>query len=141
MTRRAGGLNGLLNRLLISALLGLAGCHADPSTPRGRAELFLDAYYVEIDLPKALEHTAGVARAKVEQNIELTKGHVIDETTVRPMVHYRFGEEHADGDTTVNYVYLADVTADGDTSQRKFMLTVRKEADGWRVTNVQEFTP
>lgn len=144
MKKRVRGSSGWLVGASIAALFGLLatlGCHADPSTPQGRAELFIDAYYVEINLPRALEQTTGVARSKVEQNIELTKGQVVDESTPRPRVHYRFAEEHPDGDTTVNYVYLADITADGDTSQRKFMLTVRRQDDGWKVTNFSEFTP
>ena len=145
MTRRARGLTGLRYGLLIGTLVGtlvgLAGCHADPSTSRGRAELFLDAYYVEIDLPRALEHTAGVAHAKVEQSIELTRNNAIDETTERPTVHYRFDAEHPDGAAAVNYVYLADLTAAGESSQRKIVLTVRQQDGDWRVTNFQEFTP
>lgn len=146
MKKRARGWGGCLGASIaalfgIVGLVGTVGCHADPSTPQGRAELFLDAYYVEINLPRALEQTAGIARAKVEQSIELTKGQVLDESTQRPRVHYRFAEEHPDGDATVNYVYLADITADGDTSQRKFMLTVRRQDDDWKVTNFSEFTP
>ena len=53
-----------------------AGCRADPSTARGTAERFLDAHYVEIDLPTALPYTSGLARQKVEHEIELVKGYL-----------------------------------------------------------------
>ena len=127
--------HGLLLAVLVTA------CGADPATSRGRAELFLDAYYVLIDLPRAAEHTAGVARAKVEQGIALTEGQAAAEAGTRPRVRYQLAEEHPEGEDTVTYVYLANITADGDASQRKFVLTVRKQDEGWRVTNFSEFTP
>jgi len=116
----------------------LAGCGADPNTARGTAELFLDAHYVLIDLPRALDRTAGVARSKVEHEIELTQGHGIDDASVKPSVHYRLLEEHPDGDAAANFVYLGDVTAAGERFQRRWMVTVRREDVGWRVTNFQE---
>lgn len=125
--------------ILLSGLL--VACGADPATSQGQAELFLDSYYVTIDLPTALQHTAGVAHDKVQQSIALTKGQEAAEASMRPHVRYELAEERPEGDATVHYVYNATVTADGDASQRKFMLTVRRGEDGWRVTNFQEFTP
>ena len=116
----------------------LMGCGADPATPRGQAELFLDSYYVLIDLPRAIQHTAGVARSKVEQSIHLTEGQEAAEAGARPTVHYRLAEERSEGEAAMHFVYLATVTADGDASQRKLMLTVRRQDEGWRVTNFQE---
>jgi len=63
-----------------AALLG-AGCRPDPRTPRGTAESFLDAHYVRIDLAAALPFTSGLARHKVESEIGLTQGQVIDAST------------------------------------------------------------
>src|SRR5262249_41533770 len=108
------------------------------STARGTAELFLDAHYVLIDLPRALDHTDGLARSKVEHEIALTHGQEIDETTAKPTVHYRLLEEHPDGDVAANFVYLADVTAAGERFERRWMVTVRRQDAGWRVTNFQE---
>ena len=53
--------------VMLSALL--SACRADPSTPRGTAERFLDAHYVRIDLPAALPYTTDLARHKVEEEI------------------------------------------------------------------------
>ena len=116
----------------------LAACGVDPATPQGQAELFLDSYYVLIDLPRAIEHTAGVARSKVEQSIHLTDGQEAAEAGARPKVHYELAEQQPEGDAAVHFVYIAHVTADGDASQRKVMLTVRHEDAGWRVTNFQD---
>ena len=86
-TTRGAALFAILS-LLLSA------CRPDPSTPRGAAEHFLDAHYVRIDLHAALPYTKDLARHKVEQEIGLTQGQTIDETTRKPSVHYTFLEEH-----------------------------------------------
>jgi hypothetical protein len=124
---------------LLCALL-VVGCRADPSTPRGTAELFLDAHFVHIDLPAARELTTGVARHKVEDEIRLVGGQLIDDTTRKPSVHYRLLEEHADGDHAVNYLYRGTIAVeDADRFERRWLLTVRFADGSWRVTNYQEF--
>jgi hypothetical protein len=127
---------------LASLLLALlvAGCRAAPSTPRGTAERFLDAHYVRIDLPAALEFTAGLARHKVEDEIRLVAGQAIDDATRKPSVHYRLLEEHPDGERAVNYVYRGSIAVeDADRFERRWLVTVRFDDGGWRVTNYQEF--
>src|SRR6266480_3255583 len=94
--------------LVLSALL-VAGCRAAANTPRGTAERFLDAHYVRIDLPAALEFTSGVARQKVETELRLVQGQAIDETTRKPSVHYRLLEEHPDGAAAVRYLYRGSI--------------------------------
>jgi len=64
---------------------------------------------------------------------------VIDETTRKPSVHYTFLEEHPVGDDMVNYLYRGTVVVeDADRFERRWMVTVRRGDDGWRVTNYQE---
>jgi len=136
-TTRAASLGLLLGGAVV--LLGIAACRPDPSTPRGTAERFLDAHYVHIDLPAALPFTSGLARHKVESEMELVKGVAIDDTTRKPTVHYTMLEERADGDQAVSYVYRGSIAVDGaDSFERRWLVTVRREADGWRVTNYQE---
>ena len=123
---------------LLAALL-VVGCHPDPSTARGTAESFLDAHYVRINLREALPFTSGLARHKVEDELALVEGQPIDAATRKPTVHYRLLEERPDGDHAVNYLYLGSITVeDADHFERRWMVTVRHEADGWRVTNYQE---
>jgi hypothetical protein len=137
-TTRAASLRLLLGGLTM--LLCVAACRPDPSTPRGTAERFLDAHYVHIDLPSALPFTSGVARRKVESEIELVRGVEIDDTTRKPTVHYSLLEEHPDGEQAVSYVYRGRIAVDGaDTFERRWLVTVRQEPEGWRVTNYQEF--
>jgi hypothetical protein len=127
---------------LFAALLAVvlaAACRPDPATPRGAAERFLDAHYVRIDLPAALEFTAGVARHKVENEIRLVEGQPIDDSTRKPTVHYRLLETHPDGEQAVSYLYRANITIeDADRFERRWLVTVRRDETGWRVTNYQE---
>jgi hypothetical protein len=116
-----------------------AACRADPSTARGTAERFLDAHYVEIDLPAALPWTSGLARRKVEEEIALTQGVEIDEATQKPIVRYAFVEEHTDADGGTKFLYLGKIAVAGeDGFERRWLVTVRHEVDGFRVTNYQE---
>ncbi|TMB05031.1 MAG: hypothetical protein E6J70_02935 [Deltaproteobacteria bacterium] len=93
--------------VMLSALL--SACRADPSTPRGTAERFLDAHYVR------------------------------NETTRKPSVHYTFLEEHPVGDDMVNYLYRGTIVVeDADRFERRWLVTVRRDDGGWRVTNYQE---
>ena len=116
------------------------GCRADPSTARGTAERFLDAHYVEIDLEAALPYTSGVAKHKVEQEMELVKGVPIDDTTHKPIVRYSLVEERPDADGT-KFLYHGRILVDGGEGfDRRWLVTVRRESDGYRVTNYQELS-
>jgi len=125
---------------LVSSLLVVAGCRAAANTPRGTAERFLDAHYVHIDLPAALEFTADLARHKVEDEMRLVQGQAIDETTRKPSVHYRLLEEHTDGAAAVRYLYRGSITIeDADRLERRWLVTVRFADGNWHVTNYEEF--
>ena len=129
--------------LIVVALVAAAssGCHGDASTPRGTAERFLDAHYVEIDLPTALPYTSGVARQKVEHEIDLVKGVTIDETTFKPIVRYALLQEHPDEDGGTKFLYRGKILVDGSEGfERRWLVTVRREAEGYRVTNYQELS-
>src|SRR6266481_3448755 len=131
--------HGTARALALSALL-LAGCRAAANTPRGTAERFLDAHYVRIDLPAALEFTADLARHKVENEMQLVQGQTIDETTRKPSVHYRLLEEHPEGAEAVRYLYHGSIAIeDADRLERRWLVTVRFADGSWRVTNYEEF--
>ena len=125
--------------LLTVAVLLTAGCRSDPSSARGTAERFLDAYYVTIDLRAAAPYTSGLAREKVDRSIALVGNQTIDAATDKPSVHYALLEERPDGDDAASFAYLGTITTDGgESSHRRWLVTVRREAEGWRVTNFQE---
>ena len=62
-----------------------------------------------------------------------------DASTRKPTVHYRLLEEHPEGDAAVNLLYRGSITVeDADRFERRWLVTVRRQEDGWRVTNYQE---
>lgn len=125
--------------LAFVAVMGVA-CRSDPATPRGTAERFLDAHYVEIDLPAALPWTSGLARQKVEHEIELVQGVEIDDTTAKPIVRYALLEEHPDPEGGTKFLYEGKIAVAGDDGfERRWLVTVRRDPEGFRVTNYQEF--
>ena len=131
--------DGSVLTLSVLAFVLLVACGPDASTPQGTAERFLDAHYVRIDLRNALPFTSGLARHKVEDELRLVEGQPIDAATRKPTVHYRLLETRPDGEHAVNFLYLGSITVeDADRFERRWMVTVRREADGWRVTNYQE---
>ena len=94
-----------------------------------------------IDLDGALPYTSGLARRKVEEEIALTRGQEIDDGTRKPSVHYRLLEERPQNEQAVNYVYLGSIVVpDADRFERRWLVTVRREDAGWRVTNYQELS-
>lgn len=124
--------------LALAVLLG-SGCGPDPSTARGTAEAFLDAYYVTINLKAALPYTDGLAHEKVQKSIDLVAGQQIDGSTDKPSVHYELLEKRDQGEGVESFAYLGSVSVDGGTaSKRRWVLTVRRTGDGWRVVNFEE---
>jgi hypothetical protein len=129
----------LVTLMLVVAVVAGTGCKSgDPA--RAAAERFLDLHYVEIDLPRARDQAAGLARAKVEEEIRLTDGQAPPESWSRPSVHYRFIEQQQNPDDgRQGFVYEATITLDGSSQfTRRVMLTVREQEGAWRVTNFQE---
>ncbi|HZR82517.1 MAG TPA: hypothetical protein VFD92_15590 [Candidatus Binatia bacterium] len=100
----------------------------------------MDAYYVEIDLPRARDEAVGLARAKVEDEIRLLAGQPIAEAGSRPTVHYRFLDQDAehDGDRR-GFLFELTIGLDGgDQLQRRALVTVREEEGRWHAANFQE---
>ncbi len=125
---------------LAAGVVLLGGCGRGEGTPRAVAEHFLDTHYVHIDLPAARAYTEGLAQRKVDDEIRLTSGQAIDDATQVPRVHYRLLEEQIRGEDVVSYSYEATFRVDGaDPLQRTLQLTIRRGAQGWKVTNYHEY--
>ena len=125
---------------LVLLLLGLSACQSDPNSPRGVAERFLDAHYVAIDLQAAKPYCTGLALKRLEDEIRLTAGYQIDESTRKPHVHYRLREEKPRGGKSVSFLYETTISVDGAGQfTKKILLTMRQGEQGWRVANYSEF--
>ena len=124
--------------VLASLLLLVAACNRDISQAQSVVERFLDAHYVHIDLAKAKQFTVGLATAKVEEEIRLTKGQSIDAATRKPRINYKLMNKK-ENDKRASYVYEGTVqTDDGDAFTRKWLISARAEGDQWRVSNFTE---
>lgn len=127
--------------VLVLILYGsLSACQSDPNSPHGVAERFLDAHYVTMDLQAAKVYCTGLARQRVEEEILLTEGQVIDANTRPPRVYYTLLKETPRGEKRISLQYEAKITVDGAGEfQKEFLLTLLKEEKGWRVINYNEF--
>jgi hypothetical protein len=128
------GVTGLLSSVLIAI-----GCGADGATARGVAERFLDAHYVAIDLDAALPFTSGLARTKVERERALVQGFPIDAATRKPQVWYRLLEERPLDGEVAQLLYRGTMSPEGvERFEQRWLLTVRREANVWIVSNFEE---
>ena len=93
-----------------------------------------------MDLEAAKAYCTGLARKRVEEEILLTEGQVIDVNTRRPRVYYTLLKETPRGEKRISLQYEAKITVDGAGEfQKEFLLTLREEEEGWRVMNYSEF--
>ena len=121
----------------LSAML-VSACGRDLKTAQGVAEEFVDQHYVNIDLRKAKEYAVGLALQKINEEIRLTAGQVIDASTRKPSVHYRLLEKK-EGDGRVSFLYEGTIRAeDAPDFTRRWLVVARKEGDRWRVSNFTE---
>jgi hypothetical protein len=126
--------------VLTLLLLLFPACRSDPHSARGVAERFLDAHYVEINLQAAKPYCTGLALSRLEDEIRLTEGQTVDESTRKPQVHYRLVEEKPRGQQSVSFVYETTISVDGAGDfTKKVLLTMRQGEQGWQVANYSEF--
>jgi hypothetical protein len=114
------------------------GCTPSGESPRATAEAFLDAHYVDIDLEAARPLCTGLALDKLDKEVALTRDAAIDAETRKPRVTYRLEESSDDADRA-QYAYILEIHADGaDVFRKLVLLSLRKDAEGWRVSNYTE---
>ena len=133
-----------MSRIALALLAGLqlslfaAACSDPGSAARPTAEAFLDAHYVDIDLERAKGLVDGLARDKIDKEIQLTEGQEISGETLRPHVGYKLQRADEKGELAV-YAYELTIRAPGSDPFRKLVtLTVRDTKDVWAVTNYAE---
>ncbi len=133
-------MDGWIGTAVFVLVAGLSACQPDPNSPRGVAERFLDAHYVQMDLEVAKGYCSGLALKRVEEEIRLTEGQAIDASTRLPRVYYTLVRETPRGDTRVSLQYQAKIfVAGAGEFQKELLLSLRKEQDGWRVMHYREF--
>ncbi len=125
--------------LLVLALFAIAGCRADEKSSLGVAQRFVDHHYVQIDLEGAKPYCTGVALKKLQDEQRLTQGQAIDESTRKPTVRYRLIQKTDEADHG-SFVFEGTIQVE-DAGQfvRKWLVTTRRDGNGWKVSNFEEF--
>lgn len=115
-------------------------CRADEKSSLGVAERFVDQHYVEINLEAAKPYCTGLAMQKLQDEQRLTQGQAIDDSTRKPSVHYRLVQKNEEDGDHATYVFEGSIdVADAGRFTRKWMITARRDAGGWKISNFEEF--
>ncbi|HEY6419967.1 MAG TPA: hypothetical protein VIX59_13265 [Candidatus Binataceae bacterium] len=134
----AGSLRLLAAVAMVASTLMTFGC-VPGNSPRGVVDQFITARYVAIDLNATEKLCTGVALDQVHQEMKLIAGQKIDDTTRKPVVHYKLKAER-DAVDHIQYVFRATIDVpDGGSFEKNLMITARKEGNTWKVSNFLEY--
>ncbi|MGH7781515.1 MAG: hypothetical protein ACREQR_17010 [Candidatus Binataceae bacterium] len=119
-------------------VLGAAAC-SKSNSPRGVVDRFINAHYMAIDLKATEPLCTGLALDKLHQEMKLTQGQSIDETTRKPVIHYKLKAER-DAPDHIQYVFRATIDVpEGGSFEKNWMITARKEGGIWKISNFNEY--
>ena len=122
----------------VIAAVTATACPA-PNSPRGVVDRFIAAHYMAIDLKAAEPLCTGLALDKLHEEMRLTEGQHIDETTRKPIVHYKLTAKRESPDH-IEYLFRATIDVpDGGSFEKNWMITARKQADTWKISNFSEY--
>lgn len=117
----------------------LGACNRDLQTAKGVVEEFVDQHYVYIDLETAKQYCVGLALHKINEEIRLTAGQVIDASTRKPKIYYRLLERKEE-EQRASFLYEGTIRAqDAPEFTRRWLIIARKEGGQWRVSNFTEY--
>ena len=120
------------------AIVTATACPA-PNSPGGVVDRFIAAHYMAIDLKAAEPLCTGLALDKLHEEMRLTEGQHIDETTRKPIVHYKLTAKRESPDH-IEYLFRATIDVpDGGSFEKNWMITARKQADTWKISNFSEY--
>ncbi|MHB8381866.1 MAG: hypothetical protein ACYDC3_05945 [Candidatus Binataceae bacterium] len=141
MPPRAVKLRAVPSSLILAlavAVLSAAACTRFNS-PRGVVDRFITAHYMAIDLRAAEPLCTGLALDKLHQEMKLTQGQPIDDTTRKPVIHYKLKAER-DAPEHIQYVFRATIDVpEGGSFEKNWMISARKEGDTWKVSDFNEY--
>ena len=87
----------------VALVVSISACRSKDG-PGAVADAFMGAYYVAIDLQAAHDLTAGLARKKLDRELELTSEAEIDGDTRKPRINFML-EETTGGSRAVVVLY------------------------------------
>lgn len=124
---------------LCALIFTLGACDRDLQTAQGIVEEFVDQHYVNIDLETAKQYCVGLALHKINEEIRLTAGQVIDASTRKPKIYYRLLERKEE-ERQASFLFEGTIRAqDAPEFTRRWLIIARKEGGQWRVSNFTEY--
>ncbi len=124
---------------LCALIFTLGACNRDLQTAQGVVEEFVDQHYVYIDLETAKQYCVGLALHKINEEIRLTAGQVIDASTRKPKIYYRLLERKEE-ERQASFLFEGTIRAqDAPEFTRRWLIIARKEGGQWRVSNFTEY--
>jgi len=124
---------------LCALIFTLGACDRNLQTAKGVVEEFVDQHYIYIDLKVAKQYCVGLALHKINEEIRLTAGHVIDASTRKPKIYYRLLERKEE-EQRASFLYEGTIRAqDAPEFTRRWLIIARKEGGQWRVSNFTEY--
>jgi hypothetical protein len=123
-------------RLLTCAVawVWLAGCA--PKSAEQVSDRFVDLYFVEIDQKRALALTAGLAHAKLEEELGLVAEvrQTYDPEQAKPSIFYARKSAQVDGDRA-RLSYDLTIRQGRDETARNALISAEKINGAWKVSN------
>ncbi len=136
-SRLAAQLGAMFVTLAIVVIVA-NGC-TPRNSARGVVDDFIDQHYVAINLRGAEPYCTGLALDKLHQEMALTSGQSIDDTTRKPTVHYKLTAER-DSPDHIQFLFRATIEVpDGGSFHKNWMITARRLGDIWKVSNYSEY--
>ncbi len=133
MTRHA---RGVLVLFFLSLIVG--GCTSGNSA-RGVVDRFIEARYITIDHQAMEALCTGLALDKIHEEMKLTEGQAIDQSTRKPVVHYSLVQTRGEGDR-VTFLFKARIDVPEGGSFKKFwMIAAKKDGGVWKISNYSEY--
>jgi hypothetical protein len=122
---------------LFASALTAAGCRSKDG-PAGVADAFMGAYYVAIELNAAREFTTGLAREKLDRELELTSEVSIDPETRKPRINFQLEESSEEGERA-RFIFVLDIRPPGiDPYERTSILSLKQVDGDWKVSNFND---
>jgi hypothetical protein len=110
-----------------------------PNSARGVVDRFIEARYILIDNEQMQSVCTGLALDKIHEEMKLTEGQSIDQSTRKPVVHYTLQKTRVEGEKTT-FLFKARIDVpEGGTFNKFWMITAKKDGDTWKVSNYTEY--
>jgi transposase len=119
--------------------IAILGCSRSDSA-QGVADRFVQAYYVQIDQAQALEFTIGLARERLQQELQrvasLRRGSSLEQA--RPKVSYTLARTQAEGQQVLVVYDLTITPPQVKPILKKILIITELFGEQWKVINFAE---